>query len=279
MGRTLRDQVVLITGCSSGIGRALVGEFVRQGQRVVATARRPESIEDLARPGVLIQQLDVTDSGSVADAVAAAIQWGDRLDVVVNNAGFGLIGPVAELDLAELRGQIETNLLGALRLIQTVVPHMAERGSGRIVNIGSVSGVTATPFAGGYCASKAALHAMTDSLRMELAPFGIGVITVQPGAVASKFGETSARGLERYRTGPSLYQDMADAIEKRARLSQDRPTPAGDFARRVVANVLATNPAPVIRYGRGSEVLPALARLPVGVRDRILSRPFGLMRR
>ena len=279
MGRMLRDQVVLITGSSSGIGRALVGEFVRHGQRVVATARRPESIEDLARPGVLTRQLDVTDSGSVATAVAAAVQWGGRLDMVVNNAGFGLIGPVAELDLTELRGQIETNLMGAVRLIQAVVPHMAARKAGRIVNIGSVSGVTATPFAGGYCASKAALHAITDSLRMELAPFGIEVITVQPGAVKSRFGETSADGLERYRTGPSLYQEMADAIEMRARLSQDRPTPADDFVRHVVPRLLAQNPSLVIRFGRGSGILPALARLPVGTRDRIFSRKFGLPKR
>ncbi len=279
MGSVLRDQVVLITGCSSGIGRALVEEFARRGHRVVATARRPETIEDLTRPGVLIQQLDVTDSGSVVEAVAAAVKWGDRLDIVVNNAGFGLIGPLAEVDLAELRGQLETNLIGALRLVQAAVPQMAARGRGRIVNIGSVSGVTSTPFAGAYCASKAALHALSDSLRMELAPFGIKVVTVQPGAVKSRFGETSARGLGRYRTDESLYGELADAIERRAKLSQDRPTPADDFARHIVPKVLAKKPAAVIRHGRGSRLLPAVAWLPAGLRDRLLSKKFGLIER
>jgi NAD(P)-dependent dehydrogenase (short-subunit alcohol dehydrogenase family) len=267
----------LITGCSSGIGRALAEEFVRQGQRVVATARRIETIDDLSRPGVLIQELDVTDGGSVANAITAAIEWADRIDVVVNNAGFSLIGPAAELDLAELRGQLETNLIGPLRVVQAVVPHMCDRGSGRIVNIGSVSGVTTTPFAGGYCASKAALHALSDALRMELAPFGIDVLTVQPGAVASRLGETSSRGLERYREERSRYRELADAIEARARLSQNRPTPAEVVASHLVPKLIANRPEPVVRYGRGSYLMPALARLPIRFRDRLLSKKFGVV--
>jgi NAD(P)-dependent dehydrogenase (short-subunit alcohol dehydrogenase family) len=278
VSRSLRNQVVLITGCSSGIGRALAEEFVGSGHRVVATARRQETIEDLAGPAVLIHQLDVTDSGSAAEAVAAAVEWGEGLDMVVNNAGFGLIGPAAELDLAEFRGQLETNLIGALRMVQAVVPHMVEQGSGRIVNIGSVSGLAPTPFGGAYSASKAALHALGDSLRIELAPFGVEVLTVQPGAVATCFAETSLRGLDRYRKDASLYREFGEAIEARARLSQNRPTSAEDFARGVVPKLLAVKAAPIIRFGRGSRLMPVIARLPARSRDRLWTRRFGLTR-
>ena len=151
-------RIVLITGCSSGIGRALVREFVRSGQRVVATARRPDTLADLKDRNVLTCRLDVTDPESINAALTAALDWGGRVDVLVNNAGFGLIGPVAELHQDELRRELDTNLVGPVRLIRAVVPDMVQRGWGRIVNIGSVAGVTATPFAGAYCASKAGLH-------------------------------------------------------------------------------------------------------------------------
>jgi len=200
----LENQVVMITGCSSGIGRALVREFARQGHRVLATARSPESIEDLNGETIRTAQLDVTDPASIERAVDGALDLFGRIDIVVNNAGYGLIGPVAELDLDELRTQLETNVVGVVAVIRAVVPQMVERRSGRIVNIGSVSGVTATPFSGAYCASKAAVHLISDSLRMELAPFGIRVITVQPGAVESRFGERAEVGVERFKEG-SLY--------------------------------------------------------------------------
>ena len=142
------NQVVLITGCSSGIGRALAREFAACGHRVVATARRLESIEDLGDDSIQILQLDVTDEHSVENAVKNAYALNGRIDIVVNNAGYALIGPVAEIELEDLRTQLETNVVGVVAMIRAVVPHMVERSGGRIVNIGSVSGVTATPFGG-----------------------------------------------------------------------------------------------------------------------------------
>jgi len=273
----LEKQVVLITGCSSGIGRELAREFSEAGHRVVATARRLESIEDLADDNIHILQLDVTDEKSIEKAVNGAQDLCGRIDIVVNNAGYALIGPVAELDLADLRVQLETNVVGTVAVIRSVIPQMVERGSGRIVNIGSVSGVTATPFGGAYCASKAAVHLISDAMRMELAPFGIRVITVQPGAIESRFGERAGRGVERYREG-SLYSQVFDSIEARAEASQVGSMPAVNFARQLVTAVTAPSPPAIIRAGKHSVRLPAMARLPAAIRDRIFSRRFGLDR-
>ena len=271
----LEKQVVLITGCSSGIGNAMAREFARQGHRVLATARSPESLEDLNSEKIRTAQLDVTDPASIERAVNGALDLFGRIDIVVNNAGYGLIGPVAELDLDELRTQLETNVVGVVAVIRAVVPQMVERGSGRIVNIGSVSGVTATPFSGAYCASKAAVHLISDSLRMELAPFGIRVITVQPGAVESRFGERAEVGVERFKEG-SLYSQVFDSIEARAGASQVGSMPAEDFARLLVGAVTAASPPAIFRAGNHSVRLPAMALLPAGFRDWIFSRRFGL---
>ena len=273
----LENQVVLITGCSSGIGRAMVQEFAASGHRVVATARRLESIEDLADDKIHILELDVTDEKSIEKAVNGAHALNGRIDIAVNNAGFALIGPAVELDLNNLRKQLETNVVGVVAVVKAVAPQMVERGSGRIVNIGSVSGVAATPFAGAYCASKAAVHLVSDAMRMELAPFGIRVITVQPGAIESRFGERAGSGLDRYRDG-SLYSRVFHSIEARAGASQVGAMPVADFARRLVDEVTAPTPPPIIRAGPHSVRLPLIGRLPARLRDRIFSRRFGLDR-
>jgi len=273
----LENQVVLITGCSSGIGKALAREFARQGNRVLATARSPESLEDLKGEKIRTARLDVTDPASIEGVVNGALDLVGPIDIVVNNAGYALIGPVAELDLDELRTQLETNVVGVVAVTRAVVPQMVMWGNGRIVNIGSVSGVTATPFSGAYCASKAAVHLISDAMRMELAPFGIQVITVQPGAVESRFGERAGRGVERFREGSS-YSQVFDSIEARAGASQVGSMPAADFARLLVGAVTAASPPAIFRAGKHSVRLPAMAVLPARFRDRIFSRRFGLDR-
>jgi NAD(P)-dependent dehydrogenase (short-subunit alcohol dehydrogenase family) len=273
----LENQVVMITGCSSGIGRALAGAFSTSGHRVVATARNIEAVEDLVGDGVLALELDVCDEGTIAAAVGDAMASFGRVDIVVNNAGYALIGPMAELAPEELRKQLETNVVGVVSVTRAVVPQMAERRHGRIVNIGSVSGLTATPFAGAYCGSKAAVHLMSDAMRMELAPFGIRVVTVQPGAIESHFGKRAAENIERFEGG-SMYSPVYDAIEARAHASQTGPMPVAEFARCVVDVVTAPNPPSVFRAGTHSVRLPLIGRLPLAIRDRIFSRRFGLER-
>ncbi len=269
------ESSILVTGCSSGIGRALVAEFADKGHRVLATARKPEDLQGLEGPRVRSMRLDVTDPQSIALAVDAIVEWTGRIDVVVNNAGYGLIAPMAEVELDDLRSQFETNVFGLVAVTQAVVPHMVARGSGRIVNIGSVSGVTTTPFGGPYSASKAALHMLSDALRMELRPFGIEVITVQPGSVESNFGERATEWVDRNRAD-SLYAAVADFIAARARASQDGAMDAGAFARLVVQEATAANPRPRLRAGKNSRLLPFLAWLPTGLRDSFLSSRFGL---
>lgn len=222
-------------------------------------------------------RLDVTDALDIESTVETVTAECGGIDLLINNAGIGVIGPVAELAPEDLRRQLETNVVGPVVLTRAVAPGMIARGGGRIVNIGSVSGVTATPFAGAYCASKAALHSLSEALRMELAPFGIVVIEVQPGAVASRFGESAAAHTVRFREG-SLYSPIAACIEARARESERRPSPVATVARRIVGAATARRPPALLRVGRLSVLLPLLGLLPTGLRDRILSRRYGLHR-
>ncbi|MBN1532842.1 MAG: SDR family NAD(P)-dependent oxidoreductase [Spirochaetes bacterium] len=274
-----QKPVVLITGCSSGIGLALAREFAAAGCRIVATARKPDTIRQLQGETTVTMQLDITDPGSIKRCISSALKQEGHIDILVNNAGYGLMGPMVETPPEEMRRQFETNVIGALALSQAVAPGMIERRSGRIVNISSVSGVLTSAFAGPYCASKAALNAVSDALRLELAPFGIRVITVQPGAIASNFGNRAAESLLERHGKPSPYAPIAEFVNGRAEYSQKNPTGADDFARRMVKKVLAKNPPPLIRIGRESVKLPLVKwLLPVRISDRLIAKTFGLDR-
>lgn len=272
----LTDQVVLITGCSTGIGRALATELGARGHRVFATARRPETIADLPGAPSDKLRLDVTDRASVDEAVAHVMDAAGRIDMVINNAGINVIGPLAELPLGRFRDLFETNVTGLLSVVQAVFPHMSARRRGRIVNIGSVVGVLPTPFAGAYCATKAAVHILSEVLRMEVSPFGIDVVVVQPGAVESSIADTASQGLERYAADDSAYRAAFDGIKKRAQASQEAPMNANAFARQILDQVLAERAPRIVRGGGGASILPHLARLPGPLLDRALSRRFGL---
>lgn len=267
-------RVVLITGCSSGIGYALAEAFHAAGCITYATARKPETLAALAAKGIRTLALDVTDAASIQQCVGHVDAQHGAVDVLVNNAGIPVMGPTAELPLDELRQQWATNLTGPVAMVQAVLPAMARRGTGRIVNVGSVSGLLTTPFAGPYCASKAALHSLNDALRMELKPFGITVLLVQPGGVQSGFGDSAKSQTAKTWT---LYARFAEGIAKRAAASQDKAMPTAEFAAAMVRAVLAEQPKPVIRLGEGSRLLPRVARLPVALKDRLLMRRFGLL--
>ena len=274
---TSNTGVVLITGCSSGIGRELVRQLGERGHRVAATARKPETLRDLQETGVTVHQLDVTDEESIQAAVAGVMDAHGRIDILINNAGFGLIGPTAELPMEDIRRQFETNVFGPLALIQAVAPVMARQGSGSIINMGSVSGITATPWAGPYCASKAALHLFSDALRMELAPFGISVVTVQPGGIRSQFSDSAANGLKQLAETFHLYRNAAAGMEARARMSQDSPTSTKDFVWDMLRVVLRPDAPAVYRAGHGANLMPGLKRwLPTATLDNIMAKRFGL---
>lgn len=282
-------NIALITGCSSGIGRALCEEFLKKDFYVYASARNIQSLEDLPKNDKLIKlTLDVNDASSIHNALAYIKQEHDHLDVLVNNAGYAAMGPLADMPIDDLRAQFETNVFAPMELTKACLPLLMAcqnttsdtaaktTHNAQVVNIGSVSGITTTPFSGAYCATKAALHALSDAQRMELKPLGINVITVQPGAIESKFGDNSLANVLQRISDESLYAPLKEAIKARAMASQDNPTPASEFAASLVAQLL-NKPKAVIRIGNGSLGLPLLKRwLPVAILDKILSKKFNL---
>jgi short-subunit dehydrogenase len=277
--RQRSSRVVLITGCSSGIGRTLALQLHARGDTVIATARRPDSVEDLARQGMRTLALDVCSAESIAALQRQLQSENLALDLLINNAGYGQMGPLLDLDSEVLRAQFETNVVGLMAITRALVPLMRVSTQPRIVNIGSVSGILITPFAGAYCASKAAVHALSDALRMELRPLGIAVITVQPGAIQSEFGHSAQGSLHKREVEDSPYAAAAAGIEARAGASQQHATSTADFVARLIKAISARRPPAVVRIGSGSTALPLLARLlPTALRDRILSRRFGLNR-
>lgn len=195
---------VLITGCSSGFGRATAVELKKRGFEVVASARRPESLEDLDVDARLA--LDVTDNASVAAAVSEA----GSIDVLVNNAGIGVSGPVELVPLAEVRRLLETNFFGAVRMMQAVLPQMRERGAGVIVNVSSVSGKVAAPLSGFYAASKFALEAVSEAMYFEMGHFGIRTVVIEPGYFQTNISDSGVR----YGVDDPPFLELAEATEK-----------------------------------------------------------------
>jgi NAD(P)-dependent dehydrogenase (short-subunit alcohol dehydrogenase family) len=221
--------------------------------------------------------LDVNDPASIAQAVASVQASHGHIDILVNNAGYGQFGAMMDLKSEDLRAQFETNVVAPVAVTQAFLPLLRQGTKGCIANVGSISGLVTTPFSGIYCASKAALHAISDAMHMELAPFGIGVVIIQPGGIASNFGNA---GQEHVRLpANSLYQPIAKFIENRANMSQRGATPSDVFARDVVNHLLSDDPAPVCKHGAQSTRLPLLKRLlPTRALDRKMRKLFGLDR-
>lgn len=271
------DEVVLITGCGSGIGKALAQAFHRQGFRVCATARRLQTMDDLSRLGIQTLSLDVTQAEDIQRVLDQLHASGLTVSMLVNNAGYGAMGPLLDLPAGEWQKQFAVNVFAPMALTRAALPGMIKRRRGTIVNISSVSGVMPTPFAGAYCASKAALNALSDSLRMELRPLGIDVVTVQPGGIQSSFGDRAADDVQMAPDSP--YQAIREGVLSRANESQSDATPADVFANQLVKQLDVSNPPAVIRLGQKSTMLPLLKwSLPTAWLDRILSARFQLNR-
>jgi NAD(P)-dependent dehydrogenase (short-subunit alcohol dehydrogenase family) len=204
-------KVWFVTGASSGFGREIAEEALRRGDRVVAAVRNPGSLADLAkRDGVLVVRLDVTKPAEIDGAVREATARFGRVDVLVNNAGFSILGAAEETSEAELRDTMETMFFGAVALTRAVVPGMRARGSGTIVQITSMGGLTTAPGFGAYCAAKHALEGLSECMSKELAPHGVRVLIVEPGAFrTSLFGS-------RFRHLPAMdaYADTVGALRK-----------------------------------------------------------------
>ncbi|WP_149553091.1 oxidoreductase [Streptomyces marokkonensis] len=275
----MTTTAILITGTSSGIGRATALRLAARPElSVYATARRPETLADLAEAGARTLALDVTDEESMSAAVKTIEAEHGSIGVLVNNAGYGAYGTVEETDLTEVRRQFETNVFGLARMTQLVLPGMRAAGHGRIVNVGSMGGRMVFPVGGYYHASKYAVEALTDALRFEAAPFGIKVSLVEPGLIRTGFGDTAARTLadSAAPTGPySMLNNAADRQMAQSYRSRTLSAPPEAVAK--VIERAATGPRPKIRY-----VITPAARMLVhsrrllgaGVFDAYLRRQF-----
>jgi len=271
------QELVLITGCGSGIGQALARAFHRQGQRVCATARRLEALAPLAAEGILTRTLDVTDAAGTDALLASLAAEGLVVGTLVNNAGYGAMGPMLDVPQAEWQRQFEVNLFAPIALTRAVLPGMIERGRGLVVNVSSVSGVLTTPFAGPYCASKAAFNAASDALRMEVGPLGIRVVTVQPGGIQSSFGSNASNQVSLAPDSP--YQAVREGVLARANESQSKAMPADVFASLLVAELARPDGPPIVRLGEKSRLMPFLKQwLPVRTLDEVLRKRFQLDR-
>ncbi|UTW09039.1 SDR family oxidoreductase [Pseudomonas benzenivorans] len=267
---------VFISGCSSGIGRALAAAFQGAGYRVWASARKAEDLVALEAAGFNAVQLDVNDGAALEQLASRLEQEAGGLDVLINNAGYGAMGPLLDGGVDALRRQFETNVFALVGVTRALFP-LLRRNRGLVVNIGSVSGVLATPFAGAYCASKAAVHALSDALRLELAPFAIELMEVQPGAIASSFGANASREAEQLIAEGSPWWPVRDGIRARANASEDNPTPTERFASDLLAAVQRRKRPQLLRLGNGSRTMPLMAALlPRGLLALLLKKRFGL---
>jgi NAD(P)-dependent dehydrogenase (short-subunit alcohol dehydrogenase family) len=262
-----KSRPVLITGCSTGIGRATAERLADDGWNVHATARRPESIEDLAKRGCKVHALDVTDEGSMRSAVKAVGQDGP-IGALINNAGYSQSGAIEALPMESVRRQFETNVFGLMRMCQLVLPSMRESGSGRIVNLSSMGGKLTFPGGGVYHATKHAVEALSDALRFEVAAFGVDVVVLEPGLIVTEFGETASASMTDIEHGP--YAKFNATVAKvtanaytgpMARLGAGPEAVAGKIARALTVR------RPATRY----KVTPS-AKMVMGMRRLMTDR-------
>jgi NAD(P)-dependent dehydrogenase (short-subunit alcohol dehydrogenase family) len=261
----------LVTGASSGIGEETVKGLLAAGYIVYAGARRVEAMRSLKAAGARVLSLDVTGDASMTAAVDAILRETGRIDVLVNNAGYGSFGALEDVPLDEGRRQFEVNIFGLARLTQLVLPAMRAQRAGRIVNISSIGGKFGEPLACWYHATKFAVEGLSDSLRMELHPFGIDVVVIQPGATHSEWARIAHDSLIKY-SGDGPYRKAAAAHAKMMEAGRQGsiPAPPGVVARTIVQAVQSRNPK--TRYVTGG-----LARTMLFMRRVLSDRAFDAM--
>ena len=206
------SKAVLITGCSSGIGRATAQHLAAKGWKVYATARRPDSISDLRDKGCQTLALDVTDEASMQAAVTAVEEAEGAVGVLVNNAGYSQSGAIEDVPMDQVRRQFETNVFGLARMCQLVLPGMRRQGWGRVVNISSMGGRLTFPGGGYYHATKYAVEAISDALRYEVAGFGVDVVVIEPGLIRTSFGDAAVAATVEAVPGDGPYAKFNRAV-------------------------------------------------------------------
>jgi len=268
-------KTVLISGCTSGIGKSLAQKMAAQGHHVYAGARNIADLAGLAE-NITPVKLDVNNSQDIINAMSLIKKDHDHLDILVNNAGYGAMGPLIEVPISQVQAQFETNVFAPLNMAQLALP-LLRKNKGLIVNVGSSAGIFTVPFSGVYCASKAAIHALSEVLRMEVAPFKVRVMTVYPGAIASAFGDNAAAKLKDTLAENSLYSSVMPAVEKRARVSSNSPTTPEMFANKLMSLMLSKRPPFNVGIGHGSRAMPwAKKLLPTKLREYLMAKAYLL---
>jgi short-subunit dehydrogenase len=281
---TTRLEPVLITGCSSGIGKAAALSLHEAGFTVYATARRTETLTGLGGRGLRTLALDVTDEQSMTQAVAAVEADAGAVGVLINNAGYGLYGPVEQLPMAEIRRQFETNFFGLVRLTQLVLPGMRRQGRGRILNVSSMGGRITLPGGAFYHASKYAVEALSDGLRMEVAQFGIDVVLIEPGPVKTPWNDVAAASISTTGAAPDGDPYLAYKAAVGASFGRTQAGLVGrlgstseDIAKVMTQAVTARRPRARYLINPVAKSLVAMNRmLPARVYDAALRRQYGL---
>ncbi|GKX47748.1 oxidoreductase [Pectobacterium carotovorum] len=266
----MKSKVILVTGASSGIGEAAALRLKASGHTVYAAARRIERMQKLAEVGIRVLPLDVTDSVSVQTAVDTIIAECGRIDVVVNNAGYGSYGAVEEVSPEEGRAQFDVNVFGAVRLTQLVLPHMRAQRSGTVINITSMGGKIYTPLGAWYHGTKFALEAISDCLRLEVEPFGVDVVVIEPGGIKTEWANIAAAKLLDV-SGHGAYakqaETMADSmVGESSRKRQSSPQVIADTIAQAVS---ARRPKTRYAVGFGAKPMICLRRL---LSDRLFDR-------
>ncbi len=271
-------KVALVTGGSSGIGEATAVKLHELGYTTYAAARRVQRMEHLTKAGIRPLAMDVTDEESVQSGVKHILAEQGRIDVLVNAAGYGSYGAIEDVPLSEARDQFEVNVFGAARLTQLVLPHMRDQRSGTIINITSMGGKIYTPLGGWYHATKFALEALSDCLRLEVKPFGINVVVIEPGGIQTEWPAIAAGKLQQASSGgPYTKQAGAVAASLTSDATARRSSPPTLIADTIAKAVTARRPKTRYAVGYGARPIIFLHDvLPDRAFDAFIRRATGV---
>ena len=270
-------KVILLTGASSGIGYQTAESLAKEGHIVYGAARRIEKMEDLKQFGVKSIYLDITDENSIKNAVDTIIGNEGRIDVLINNAGYGSFGAVEDVEINEARRQFEVNLFGIARLVQLVLPHMRKQKEGRIINVSSMGGRLTTYFGAWYHATKYALEAFSDALRMEVSDFGIDVSLIEPGGIKTDWGIIASDKLEKSAKGGAYEKEAIKTAKGMKKQYSGNLLSNPIVITKAISKAVNSN-RPKARYLIGFMAKPLVflhTILPTKVFDKIMKKLMG----
>jgi NAD(P)-dependent dehydrogenase (short-subunit alcohol dehydrogenase family) len=267
---TMNPKVILITGASSGMGKSSALQLIAEGHRVYTVARRIEQMQDIAAAGGFPMQMDVTQDQEVIAVVQNIIEKEGRIDVLWNNAGFGLYGAVEDIPLQEARRQFEVNVFGLAAITQKVLPFMRKANSGTIINTSSMGGKMYTPMGAWYHASKHAVEGFSDCLRLELADFNINVVVLEPGIIETEFGDVMLNNISRYSL-KTAYAELTKKLVAATKKNYDRGRASKPVViAKTISQIVRSN-RPKTRYRIGKFAKP-MVWLRIYLGDRMFDK-------